>query len=191
MIKPLKGFPGILVIAALTLSPMAIAAEEDSWLDATTLENWNTAGGEIPIAPEQEADNFEYCQQAIRAAQMPEDEAVLDAGWQLYGPIQLYGDTTVITGMANTDGMCRPMAHQAFVFTDGEFAGTLSPLPMYSRTDGNLFAINLIQADYLRGAYQRYEPTDALCCPSAEAYLFFTIEEQNGESVVFPEGAIL
>lgn len=188
MIKPLKALPSIFAIAALTLSPPAIGAEGGEWLDGDTLENWNTAGDEIPTAPEQESDNFEYCQQAIRAAQIPEDEAILEAGWQLYGPIQLYGDTVVVTGMANADGMCRPLAHQAFVFVEGEFAGTLSPTPMDSRTDGNLFAIDLIQSNYLRGAYQRYEPSDALCCPSAEDYLFFTIEEPDGTPVVVPEG---
>lgn len=187
MKKPRNLLPGFLAIAALTLSPAGMAAEGGEWLDADEITHWNTAGAEVPSAPPQESDNFEYCEQAIRTAQVPADIAVKAAGWQLYGPIQIYGDATVLTAMANADGMCRPLAHQAFVFYNGEFAGTLSPVPMDSRTDGNLFAINLIQEDYLRGAYQRYEPTDALCCPSAENYLFFTIEEQDGLPVVVPE----
>jgi hypothetical protein len=184
MNKPSALLSGMIAIAVVSGNAPAIAVEGGDWLDAETIENWNTSGADVPVAPTQEDTNFEACEQAIRSPQVPEDAAVAAAGWQLYGPVQLYGDTTVVTGMANADGMCRPLAHQAFVFVDGEFAGTLSPEPMNSRTDGNLFAIDLITADYLRGAYQRYEPEDALCCPSAENYLFFTVEEQDGQPVV-------
>lgn len=187
MMKPYAWLSGSLAIASLTLSPLAIAADGGDWLDTETIDNWNVAGASVPIAPPQESTNFEYCKQAIREPQVLEDVAVTAAGWQLYGPLQIYGETTVVMGMANADGMCRPMVHQAFVFVDGEFAGTLSPTPMNSRTDGNLFAIDLIKDNYLRGAYQRYEPSDALCCPSAENYLFFTIEEQEGLPLVIPE----
>lgn len=188
MDKRFAVLPGLLALISVTSSPLAIAAEGGEWLDAETVENWNVAGGELPTAPAQEYDNFEYCERAIRAPQVSEDEAVAAAGWELYGPVQLYGETTIITGMANADGMCRPLEHQAFVFVDGEFAGTLSPTTMNSRTDGNLFAIDLILSNYMRGAYQRYEPEDALCCPSGENFLFFTIEEQEGVPVVVPEG---
>jgi hypothetical protein len=184
MNKPSALLSGMLAIAVLSGNSVAIAVEGGDWLEAETIENWNTPGADVPTAPTQEGTNFEACQQAIRSPQVPEDAAVTAAGWQLYGPVQLYGETTVVTGMANADGMCRPMVHQAFVFVDGEFAGTLSPEPMNSRTDGNLFAIDLITDEFLRGAYQRYEPEDALCCPSSENYLFFNIEEEAGEPVV-------
>ena len=40
-----------------------------------------------------------------------------------------------LAGMADADGMCRPLGYQLFVFVGGSFAGTLSPLPMDSRAD--------------------------------------------------------
>lgn len=187
MVKPFTILPGILAIASFTLSPTAIAAEGGDWLDAETIQNWNTPGADVPPPPVQETTNFEQCERAIREPQVPQDVAVAAAGWQLYGPVQLYGDTTIVMGMANADGMCRPMVHQAFVFVGREFAGTLSPLPMDSRTDGNLYSVDLFNPSYLRGAYQRYAPTDAMCCPSSEDYLFFTIEQQDGFPVLMPE----
>jgi hypothetical protein len=41
-------------------------------------------------------------------------------------------------GTAGYDGMCRPRQYQDFVFVGSVFAGTLSPQPMDSRTDGAL-----------------------------------------------------
>ena len=45
--------------------------------------------------------------------------------------------------MSNADGMCRPLGYQFFLFVGDDFAGTLSPAPMDSRTDGGLSDLQL------------------------------------------------
>jgi len=72
------------------------------------------------------------------------------------------------------DGMCRPLAYQIFVFADGRFAGTLSPVPMNSRTDGAAQTPELFGST-VRVAYSRYAPSDPLCCPSHVDTLGFRI----------------
>lgn len=62
---------------------------------------------------------------------------------------QVFGKTTLISGMANADGMCRPLTDQVFVFSGGQFIGTLSPILMDSRTDGSLVNANLYREDYI------------------------------------------
>ncbi|HIK44144.1 MAG TPA: LppP/LprE family lipoprotein, partial [Leptolyngbyaceae cyanobacterium M65_K2018_010] len=89
--------------------------------------------------------------------------------------------------MADADGMCRPRQYQVFVFTQGQFAGSLSPTPMDSRTDGSLVETNLYQQGYLSASFNRYTPEDALCCPSASSLLFYQVETQQGWPVVVPQ----
>lgn len=64
----------------------------------------------------------------------------------LYGAVQSYGPTKVVTAMSGFDGMCRPLGYQAFVCWEGRYAGTLSPAAMNSRTDGMLMNIRLVSA---------------------------------------------
>lgn len=71
--------------------------------------------------------------------------------------------------------MCRPLQYQSFVFVDGEFAGTLSPEPMDSRTDGALGHITLHSGTQLTAEYSRYEESDPLCCPSRRTVVTFEI----------------
>lgn len=181
-------FSSSLLFASTLILPGAIAQTDPSgtWLDDTT--NWNTPGSSIPEAPTYpEGNNLSNCQQSVRSATLPEDEIVEAAGWTLTGSAQIHGATTVITGMANADGMCRPLDYQVFVFTDGVFSGTLSPILMDSRTDGSVFNVNLYREGYLDASFNRYEPDDALCCASQESRVFYTVESQNGSPVLVPQ----
>lgn len=179
--------PGLLVLASLLLAPIAVAApsQDGTWLDQET--NWNTPGAEIPQAPEQNGSNLPDCEQTFRSPSLPEDELVAAAGWTLTGPARIYDDTTVIMGMANADGMCRPFQYQVFVFTDGEFSGTLSPIVMDSRTDGSLVDYNLYREGAIDATFNRYQPDDALCCASRESRIVYEVESTDEGSVLMPQ----
>jgi len=77
--------------------------------------------------------------------------------------------------------MCRPREYQAFVFVRGVFAGTLSPQPMESRSDGSLGRLFLQNEKQLIAEYQRYDKSDPLCCPTKHTSVVFDIE--NGPLV--------
>ncbi len=179
--------PGSLVLASMLLAPTAWAQSQPSgtWLDGTT--NWNTAGASIPQAPKQEGSNLSDCQRTVRPAALPEDKQVEAAGWTLTWAAQVYGATTIVTGMANADGMCRPLDYQVFVFTNGKFSGTLSPIPMDSRTDGSLFDLNLYRDGFIDASFNRYTSDDALCCASGESRVFYEVQTQSNTSKLVPK----
>jgi hypothetical protein len=177
-----------LAITSLGLAPPTIAQGNSSgaWLDDGGT-NWSQAEAVIPTAPPQDGDNFDNCAPTLRAATLPVDVQVAAAGWGLVGPAQIFGTTTVITGAANADGMCRPMAYQVFVFANGKFAGTLSPLPMDSRTDGSTSNVNLYRDGYITAVFNRYTPEDALCCPSGQSRLVYEVVGEACSPLLVPQ----
>ncbi len=168
------------------ISALAQSEPSGDWLESKN--NWNQPNMKIPQAPSfPEGNNLSNCHISIRLPQLPEDQILHKAGWALTGPAQIYGYTTVIKAMADADGMCRPLKYQVFVFTNGEFSGTLSPLLMDSRTDGNLIEYNLYREGYIDATFSRYTTTDAMCCPSQQSRLFYQIKEQNGSIILMPQ----
>ncbi|RPH87801.1 MAG: LppP/LprE family lipoprotein [Chroococcales cyanobacterium metabat2.561] len=129
------------------------------------------------------------CREQVRPAITANDQALNKAGWLLYGAVQTYGKTSVISAMSGVDGMCRPMGYQDFVFVDGKFAGTLSPRPMDSRTDGASQRIVLQNSDRIIVVFNRYKDTDPLCCPSQLSRVIYQIETVSGVPVVVPKEA--
>lgn len=177
----------LLVSGSILATPASLAQPGPSgaWLDTQT--NWNQAPSAIPRAPQIEGGgNLANCQLGRRSAALPEDQLVEAAGWSLTGAAQVFGKTTLVSGMANADGMCRPLTYQVFVFNGGEFIGTLSPIPMDSRTDGSLVDANLYRQDYIGASFNRYKPEDALCCPSGSSRLTYEIKQENNRSVLVP-----
>lgn len=180
-------FPSALLLASMLMPPIAMAQIEPSgaWLDGTT--NWNQAGATLPKPPRQDGNNLPNCQQSVRPATTAEDKQLEAAGWTLTGATQIYGATTIVTGMANADGMCRPLSYQVFVFTNGVFTGTLSPTPMDSRTDGSVSDVNLYREGYIGASFNRYTPEDALCCPSRESSIFYEVKTEASTPVLVPQ----
>jgi len=174
-----------IVCAALALplwTSTAAAQSSGAWLDATPVKNWNKANAAVPRAPKMsDAVSREYAE-FFRKPQVPVDTLVTQAGWKLYGAVQLFGPATVVTALAGFDGMGRPLQYQGFVFVNGGFVGTISPTPMDSRTDGSESVITLVGENSLLVEYLRYKESDALCCPSATSYVTFTIDKagKNG-----------
>jgi hypothetical protein len=102
----------------------------------------------------------------------------------LIGAYQAGWGIKVILGTSFYDGMCRPMAYQQFVFADGLFTGTVAPAPMDSRTDGSSSRATLLTRDKLSVTFERYAPTDALCCPSRLTSASFDIDRSSGWPVL-------
>ncbi len=175
--------PGVVPVAAQEATPMASQTAAAAWLDSPT-GAWNTPGMAIP-----EARTFEDyaeidCGQQERPAETPQDQALVDAGWHLFAAYQQGWGVTLVSGLSGYDGMCRPMGYQDFVFVDGEFAGTLAPEPMDSRSDGASDGANLWGGDTISAQYRRYAPDDALCCPSGSTFVEFTITRGDDGPVV-------
>ncbi|ACB50565.1 unknown [Crocosphaera subtropica ATCC 51142] len=178
---------GFLVTTSLLLTSTTFAQTDPNgtWLDQE--ENWNKPNNSIPKAPIETATNFEACQHTIRPAVLPEDKLVQAAGWTLTDAAQIYGSTTMITGMTDADGMCRPMNFQVFVFTNGQFSGTLSPIPMTSRTDGSVFKVDLYREGMIDASFNRYLPTDAQCCASCESRIFYQVNTDTDTPFLVPQ----
>lgn len=174
--------PGMVKVAAQDATPMATPAAA-SWLDQPT-GSWNTPGMAIPEAPDFEDVSNINCGKQERPPETPQDQALVDAGWHLFLAYQQGWGVTLVSGLSGYDGMCRPIGFQDFVFVDGVFAGTLSPEPMASRTDGASDGAHLWSADTISAQYRRYAPDDALCCPSSNTYVEFTITRGDQGPVV-------
>lgn len=146
------------------------------WLDQRPLPAWNTVGAAIPQppSPQQPRDSIWG---PVPQETTPEDRLVTAPGWYVYAGDIVLADVSVVLAELGTDGMCRPLQFQAFVFVGGRFAGTLSPVPMDARTDGALSDVT-IGADLqtLTAEYVRYDGTEGLCCPSRVSTATFAID---------------
>ena len=154
-------------VPALLLRVVAAADDSGAWLQDPLANNWNQVGMDVPAALTVNATN-PRCATAGRWAETPPDQALVDAGWSLFGPYRAGWGLLVVDAAGGYDGMCRPLAYQSFVFVDGQLAGTISPEPMNSRTTGAGTVIS-IREDVVSARYLRYAPTDPLCCPSRGA----------------------
>src|SRR5262245_38790435 len=121
-----------------------IAVSEESWLDRSPV-NWNQKMSPLPrpVSPGNITELQSRCRDLIRQPESPAENALVRAGWMLYGAVQSYEYTKVVFAMSDADGMCRPLGYQAFVYWDGRYGGTLSPIAMNSRSDGALAKISL------------------------------------------------
>jgi hypothetical protein len=173
-----------LAAAAIGLLTAArLPAAGGAWLD-TQFANWNSPGATLPTAPSAQGNPDPRCREQTRPAAGAEDRAVMAAGWTLVGPLQVFGDTSVVTATSAFDGMCRWWSYQVFVFVRGDFAGTLSREPMNSRTDGAVVEVHLYQTSSISAEFVRYTDKDPLCCPSGRSVVSYRIERT-------PEGPVL
>lgn len=159
-----------LSIIAFSFIFAASALAQVSWLDQP-LRNWNTSSV-VPTAPRGNIDT--RCREQIRTPETIAERAVTRAGWNLFGATYTYSPVTIVWGMAAADGQCRPNQYNVFVFVNNRFAGTLSPQPVDSRTDGAFGKIELFKGT-ATAEFARYTSSDALCCPSQTSLVSFTI----------------
>lgn len=161
-------------------------AAAESWLDREEPTNWNAAGQEIPRPKAIGVDDAtkERCGAQNRPVSSPEDNAVMAAGWTLFGPLQTFGAATMVSAMTTVDVNCHPVGMQTFVFRDGKFAGTVSPTAMDSLTDGAQRLAFLVGEANVSAEFGRYRKDDRPCCPSRFASVGYDIE-------MTPEGPLL
>ncbi|MBI4492954.1 MAG: LppP/LprE family lipoprotein [Chloroflexi bacterium] len=163
----------------------AAAQPEGEWLDRP-LANWNQPGMAIPPAPPTEGLVNPGCLERARWAETPEDQALVDDGWDLFNPYRAGWGVKLVDATTSYDGMCRPMGFQTFVFVEGDFAGTISPEPMNSRATGAGSVVSFFN-DTLSARFVRYAPTDPLCCPSRPAVVVdYRIERTPSGPVLNP-----
>ncbi|MCI0390454.1 MAG: YbaY family lipoprotein [Acidobacteria bacterium] len=179
------------VIAVVDVSCAQGAGTDGSWLGKSPT-SWNKLGDSIPQGRKTDGDPaaLARCQEQTRQPESAADRALVGAGWKLYGPVQSYSGTSVITALSGVDGMCRPMNFQAFVFVNDTFAGTLSPTPMNSRSDGALTNIRLIGPTKISAEFVRYTASDPLCCPSKTMSVNYSLSRGGKAGVVNPEKII-
>src|SRR5262245_24003876 len=180
------------LVAAIVVLMLALGSSGSvraaSWLDGP-IENWNSVGMAVPTAPDPEFEAPPGMCVARDPQQEPttnEEKAVAAAGWRRVTTPAKWWGATLVSGQQSVDGMCRPMQFQYFVFFDGKLAGTLSPEPMNSRTDG-VGGIAALRPGGLDVSYRRYAEHDPLCCPSGKVDLHFRIEGTDAGSRLVPE----
>jgi hypothetical protein len=165
-----------------------------AWLDLAAPPAWNDPSAKIPRAPTSTPDPLlaTQCARQVRPAASAADRAVIAAGWKLMGASQRFGGTEVVGGQSAFDGMCRPLGYQFFVFAGGRLAGTISPEPMDSRTDGAAQIPQLVSAGELVAVFSRYAPSDPLCCPSRVTTVQYRLEKgPKGQVLVATTAATL
>jgi heat shock protein HslJ len=175
----MPGWAALAALASLVVTwPAGAQASSGGWLDQPALPAWNKAGSKIPRAPRFDPDPFlaKQCATQTRAPASDADREVARAGWKLLGASQRFGETEVVLGRSGVDGMCRPLGYQAFVFSGGRFAGTLSPRPMDSRSDGAAQLPQVWSADAIVVSFLRYGSADPLCCPSRTSTVQYKVE---------------
>ena len=177
----------LVVVLNLQTPPKSAGA----WLDAT-LTNWNTSLTAVPKAKiDKKAPPMDpRCDDTHRGGHSPEDKLVTDAGWTLFGEEQQFDDVALVTALTSVDGMCRPLGYQGFIFVGGKLAGTVSPTPMDSRTDGSTSPIHLTSPSSLTVGFVRYKPSDALCCPWKRQIVTYTIERNGPRPLLVPRSVM-
>ena len=166
------------IAVVIVLSAQPVHAQ-NSWLDRS-LVNWNRQSGALPqlpqpSTPQGESANADKCRQQVRRPASAPERALVQRGWRLYGPVYSYDLTRIVTALSGFDGMCRPLGHQAFVYWEDRYAGTLSPVPMNARADGSLTDVHLRSSTSFSADFVRYKESDARCCPSRVASVVYSL----------------
>jgi len=172
----------LLLLCAVGLSIPTDVRADGSWLNSMP-GTWNRPDASVPGAIYAGA-NLAECQNVIRAAEIGEESAVTGAGWHLFGPRQTLEDIVVFSAASDFEGQCRPRAFQTFVFVGGKFAGTLSPVPMDSRTDGALISAVIANQNMVYAEFARYRPDDATCCPTTKSRVFYSLNRTASPFVI-------
>ena len=178
----------LIVAAFAVVSSLSLdAAAQSNWLDMQPLPNWNSRSRAILRTERMRPADLAQCRRFTRPPTLLADRLLTQQGWTLVGPAQVFGRTTVVTVAQSFDGMCRPLEFQALVFVGNRVAGTMSPGPMSSRTDGSLVNVRMLSETDLTAEYVRYGENDALCCPSRIEAVSFTIRPDGANFLLIPE----
>ena len=163
------------------------AAAQTTWLDQP-LTGWNAPG---PALPKGTADAAAHADALKRCKLTPPattaDRALEAAGWipqpHLDRPLTSNG-VEIVAGFSAVDAACAPGGFNLFVFVEGRFAGTLSPIAMKPRADASAGPVRFVN-DGISAEFARYKPGDSDCCPTARVAVQYRIDRSaSGPSVV-------
>ena len=176
-----------LIAAFVVVLPLySNAFAQRSWLDQTSLSNWNSSS-RITKTKKISSAELKRCASEVRQPSLEADSLLMKNGWTLLGnPMTVYGDTAVVSVAGGFDANCRPVNFQTFVFVGSKLAGTLSPTLMNSRTDGALTDIDMTSEKNLTAEFSRYRASDPLCCPWKTEEVSFEIRQDNGNFLLVP-----
>ena len=177
--------------ATVSTAP-APAPSSGSWLDQSPPANWNVRNGTFPTPPPDSVSPNPACLAQAKTPSGPEESAVAGAGWRLFDAPAVgaaAGGLKVVSGTAGYDGMCRPMAYNQFVFVDGGFIGTISPVAMDSRTDGAGGVQGAIGPETLTAVFSRYADSDPLCCASQQTTVTYRVDRSAAPLLLVPTSA--
>jgi hypothetical protein len=185
--------PKLLCATGIVLLLFTATAQAEIWLDQS-LSNWNQPSVLVPQAPSSSSDFAVRCKAQVRSPENLLDQALAGAGWIPFGAIQNYGSTFIITAMSGADAECRPLGYQAFVFSEGKVAGTVSPALMNSEMDGSIHQIRLINATAVEVDFSRVGSTNSSRVrfeirQSATGHVLVPLEISHAKEVL-PEAAI-
>ena len=159
-----------------------------SWLDRPLAAS-NKPAAAVPAPaqkPSQPAALVKRCSLTSPTSSMGAS-AVATAGWIPY----LHQDRVlsrdgidVIGGLTDASAACEPVGFNLFVFVNGRFAGTLSPVPMTASRDGVAGAVRLVSADSLTTEFARFAAGDLECCPSTRVRVTYRIDRGEQPTIV-------
>jgi LppP/LprE lipoprotein len=179
------GLAGLLLAVLVA----AQAPGPGAWLETSPPANWNVPGAALPLAPPPRLETDPRCTAQERPAESPEEDKVVAAGWRLFNGALVGWGVRVVYGLVNHDGMCRPLEFHGFVFADGQFAGTISPTSLDSRTDGVGRVLDLNAPGRLTAQFVRYKETDPLCCPSSTFFVDYQVDRTGEAPVLVPRSS--
>lgn len=187
----IKNYPIKILFAVfgviLSFNLNAAAQTAYNWLEAKPLPSWSERSRAILQTKKISPAELKRCSVVVRPPTLAADRMATKMGWTLVGDAQVFGRTTAITVAESFDGMCRPLGFQTLVFVGNRVAGTMSPGPMNSRTDGALTNVKIVNETTIVGDYVRYAEKDALCCPSKMNKVSFKIEPDGQNWLLKPE----
>lgn len=180
-------------------APLAASGPDARWLQEP-LTDWNAAAADIPKAPASKTpeQEWERCS-SVRRPSNANERALIDVGWHLSGVARTSGKLSVVRVAGGLDEMCHPVDYQSLVFQGKQFVGRLSPVPMNTRTDGDLGAVvfpadNHIVVDahgYVIDAYfSRYAAGDAACCPSTTVIVHYLLGGRGASLHLVPKAVV-
>lgn len=160
----------IVVVAGMLMSASNVEAAPAPELQAVTL------AGKVPAARHDPNDSRgeALCDGEGRAAESPEDKAVVAAGWIPFFAPQQAGTTRVLMAAASLDGQCRPLGLSVFVFRSGRAVGMVT-----ARDQAAVPGARLNDASTLLVDVDYQKEGDARCCPTGKANLVVAINDSG------------
>jgi len=175
------------LFVACVASVVAQAQTGTFWLDRP-LTAWNKPAAALPSPPQKPSQAAALAKRcSLDASKVAAAVPVTTAGWIPY----LHQDRAltregveVIGGLTDANAACEPAGFNLFVFVNGRFAGTLSPVPMTAGRDGVAGAVRIVTADSLTTEFARFAPGDLECCPSTRVRVTYRIDRGDQPAVV-------